>query len=47
MQTKTIQMFVSYSHQDSLWLQEGHHGLIPWLAHAPRGTTCKSGTIMR
>ncbi len=29
-----IRIFVSYSREDSLWIQEGSHGLIPWLARA-------------
>lgn len=36
MQPKAIQVFVSYCREDSLWVQEGPHGLIPWLAHVLR-----------
>ncbi len=32
----TVHMFVSYSHEDREWVQDGPHGLIPWLAHQLR-----------
>ena len=31
-----IHIFVSYSHEDDLWVQEGAYGLIPWLSRALR-----------
>lgn len=30
----TISIFVSYSHEDTLWMEPGDLGLIPWLARA-------------
>jgi formylglycine-generating enzyme required for sulfatase activity len=33
---QTIHIFVSYSHEDDLWVKEGRHGLIPWLARQLR-----------
>lgn len=29
-----INIFVSYSHEDALWVQPGEFGLIPWLARS-------------
>jgi len=34
MSTDTIHVFVSYSRADSMWVQDGPTGLIPWLAQS-------------
>ena len=36
-----IRIFVSYSHKDCMWVQEGPFGLIPWLADSLRREKAK------
>ncbi len=30
--TSTINIFVSYSHEDERWVRDGQYGIVPWLS---------------